>query len=76
MLSIQSSIPVTAKELKDGVLINTPTDLPKTANTYLPDTVRLVGWVNGIKIPLSQQTYAFNYGDSNSTLDARVGFLY
>ena len=74
MFSVQSSIPVTAKELKDGVLLTMPTDLPETANTYLLDTqVRLVGWVNGIKIPLSQQTYAFSYWDS--TLDARVGFL-
>jgi hypothetical protein len=27
------------------VLMNMPTDLPETENTYLPDTqVRLVGW--------------------------------
>jgi hypothetical protein len=45
MFSVQSSIPVTAKEFKDGVLMNMPTDLPETENTYLPDTqVRLVGW--------------------------------
>jgi len=72
--SVQSSISITEKELKEGVIINMPTELPIIANTYLLDTqVRLVGWINGIKIPLSQQTYAFSYWDS--TLDARIGFL-
>lgn len=51
-----------------------PTDTSATVNTYLMDTqVRIVGWINGIKVPLSQQAYAFGYGDT--TLDARVGFL-
>ena len=74
MISVQSSTPVTAKELKEGVIINMPTELPETMNTYFSDTqVRLVGWINDIKIPLSQQTYVFGYWES--TLDARVGFL-